>query len=224
MKNLSKLLTIAFIICMTSASFAQTFGVKAGFNASNFLAMDKDDTYSDDFKMNPGFHIAATAEYPLTDMFSFETGMGLSTKGYRIDESETILGHTLTVKGGTNLLYVDIPLTAKATFDLGKAKVYGVFGPYLGFGIIGKMKYELSVMGESETEETEIKWGSDEAKDDIKRFDYGLIIGAGVDINAIQFGLSYGLGLANISAYTDNHSLINNRVLGLSIGYKFGVR
>lgn len=217
-----KLLIVGIAFIMATESYAQTFGVKAGLNLSNMLAKDDDDTYSDDYKMNPGFNIGATAEFPITEMFSFETGLLLSTKGFKISEEETFMGETWKFEGKMNLFYLDIPLTAKASFNLGGTKIYGVFGPYIGMGISGKNKVEFTAMGETETDEKDIKWGSDEDEDDLKRFDFGLTMSAGIEISSIQFGLSYGLGLANISPYTDGGTKFSNRVLGISVGYKFG--
>ena len=222
MKNLLKLLIVVIGFTMTTESYAQTFGVKAGLNLSNMLVEDDDDTYSDDFKVNPGFHVGATAEFPITELFSFETGLLLSTKGVKASEEETFMGETVKYESKLNLIYLDIPLTAKASFDLGGARIYGVFGPYIGMGLSGKSKFEITAMGETETEEEDIKLGSDEDEDDVKRLDFGLTMGAGVEISSIQIGLSYGLGLANISPYTDGGSKISNRVLGISVGYKFG--
>ena len=139
-----------------------------------------------------------------------------------MSEEETFMRETYKYESKVNLLYLDIPLSAKASFDLGGTKIYGVFGPYLGFGLSGKSKYEEAFDGETESDEEDIKWGSDEDESDLKRLDFGLTMGAGVEINSIQIGLSYALGLANISPYTDGGSKINNRVLGLSVGYKFG--
>ncbi len=202
-------------------SFAQTFGVKAGLNLADMLMKDDDETYSEDFKMNPGFHLGLTAEFPLTDMVSFEPGLLLSTKGFKMSGEETFMGETFKYEGKMNLFYLDIPLTAKAYFDIEGTRIYGVFGPYLGMGLSGKSKSEVTYNGEKETEEEDIKWGSDE-DDDLKRLDFGLSVGAGFEIKSIQIGLSYNLGLANISTYTDEGFKINNRVLGISIGYKFG--
>ena len=74
-------------------------------------------------------------------------------------------------------------------------------------------------MGDTETEDVEI--GSADT-DNIKPFDFGLQAGAGIEFNSFQVGVSYGLGLANISSYTDNGSKISNRVLGISLGYRLG--
>jgi opacity protein-like surface antigen len=181
------------------------------------------ETWSDDFKMNPGFHVGPTVEFPISEVFSFETALLISTKGFKISDKETYQDDTYEYKSKCNLLYLDIPLTVKASVNVGeKTSIYGVFGPYLGVGLSGKTVSEDTYNGEKNTEEVDIKWGSDEESDFLNRLDYGVTFGAGVDYNSFQIGLSYGLGLANISAYTDDDVKIKNRVLGISVGYKFG--
>jgi hypothetical protein len=223
MKYLVKVFMLVVVFTtVTNELFAQNFVLKGGLNLSNMLLKDDSETYSNDFEMNPGFHVGAMAEFPLSEIFSFETGLLLSTKGFKLSEEETQMGETYKYEQRLNLLYLDVPLTAKVTFDLGGAKIYGVFGPYVGMGLSGKWKYEESFDGETDTEEEEVVWGSDVQKSDFKSLDYGVTAGAGVEINSIQIGLTYGLGLANISPYTDGGNKVNNRVLGLSVGYKFG--
>lgn len=224
MKNLVKLFLIVIAIMMaTDKLFAQEFGVKAGFNSSNMLVVDDSDLVDADFNMKAGFHIGVTAEFPLTEMFSLETGLLLSTKGVISKDrfTDEDIGLIYEYKANLNPLYLDIPITAKASFDIGGAKIYGVFGPYLGIGLSGKIKQEMRINGDTTlSEEIDIEWGSDEESSNLKRVDYGLIIGAGVELNSVQIGLNYSLGLANISTVTDVK--VNNRVLGISIGYKFG--
>ncbi len=220
MKNSVVLPCIMLIIAFTMASetAAQTFGIRAGLNLSNMLIKDDHYTSSDHFKMNPGFHLGATAEIPIPNkMISFETGCLLSAKGYKLSFNEG----QFEVKGKLDLLYFDIPLNAKASFDLGGAKIYGVFGPYLGIGLSGKWKSELTYDGDYNLYERDIKWGSDEDRDDLKRFDFGLTAGTGVGINAFNIGLSYGLGLANISPDTEGSTKQKNRLLSVSLGYRF---
>lgn len=220
MKNFGTLLIFAIMFTLSTESYAQTFGVKGGLNLSNMHSKDDDETYDDNFKMNPGFHLGATAEFPITEMFSFETGLLLSTKGTKVsDKYESNSVTYESSKGKINLFYLDIPLTSKATYDLSGTKIYGVFGPYLGIGLSGKYKYEETG---STTTTQDVKWGQSSSDDDLKRFDYGLIFGTGVEIKTIQIGLSYGIGLANISSNFSNGMKIKNRVLEISAGYKFG--
>lgn len=46
-------------------------------------------------------------------------------------------------------------------------------------------------------EVVDVEWGSDE-NDDFKRLDYGLSAGVGVEFNAVQVGVSYSIGIADI--------------------------
>jgi hypothetical protein len=223
MKNLLKLLILVAVFSITKESFAQSFGVKAGLNLSNLIVKDENDTYSDEYKMNPGFHAGVTAEFPINELISFETGLQISTKGYKTGIKETYSEVTYEVNQKFNLIYLEIPLTAMASFNVGGTKIYGVFGPYIGMGISGKVKSEIKVTGmDTETDTETINWGTDADSDDLKRLDYGLTAGAGVNINSIRFGLIFSFGLANISSYTDYGSKIKNRVLGISMAYRFG--
>ena len=88
-------------------------------------------------------------------------------------------------------------------------------------GIRGKIKSEVTSGGNTIADQEDVNWGSGDQYD-LKRFDFGLTFGAGIEINSIQIGLSYGFGLANISPVTDNGMKICNRVLAISAGYKFG--
>lgn len=221
MKNLLKLLVLVIAFAMTTQSYAQ-LRVKAGLNLSNMVVADDDDSYDDDLESNPGFHVGVTTEVPLSDLFSFETGLILSTKGYKTSDEGSILGIDYKSESNLNLLYVDIPLTAKVKAEVGGANIYGVFGPYVGVGLSGKGTSETTVLGDTETDENDVEWGSDENDDDFKRLDFGLLVGAGVEIKSVQVGLTYGLGLANVSPYSDNGYSANHRVLGVSLGYKIG--
>jgi hypothetical protein len=218
MKNLMKLLIVVVMFGIATESIAQTFGLKAGLNLSNMLDKDDGITISDNYKMKPGLNAGATIEFPIKEMFSFEMGMLLSTKGTKQHEK----GVDYELSGIFKLLYIDIPLTAKAYFNVGGAKIYGAIGPYLGIGISGESKYEGTFNGNTTIITETVDWGNDADNDNLKRLDFGLTTGAGVEINSFEIGVSYGLGLANIFSNTDGGRQLSNRVLGISLGYKFG--
>jgi hypothetical protein len=222
MKSLIKLSIVALFLAMGTESFAQTFGVRAGLNLSDMYVMLDDVTYSDDSKMYPGFHIGPTMELPINEMFTFETALLLSTKGFKMSEKESFNGDTYETKIKLNRLYLDIPLTAKASFDVGSVKIFGTFGPYIGIPLSRKAKYEYTYHSVTETEEGNIDFGSNKDEDDFKRLDFGLTASLGVELNSIQISINYGLGLANISPYNHEGNKENNRVLGVSVEYKFG--
>nr|NQU93561.1 PorT family protein [Bacteroidota bacterium] len=207
MKNTVKILALAILFAISYQSLAQTFGIKAGLNLANMTMKDDDETYSDDHKMRPGFYAGGMVDITLVNSLSLQTGLFLSQKGYKYDKND--------IKSNTSLLYLEVPATANYRFDAGKAKIYVEAGPYLGVGLGGKWKYEED--GESESES--IKFGKDE---NLKLLDFGLRVGGGVEVNAIQIGIYYGLGLANISHDSDGGYKMTNKVLGFTLGYWFG--
>jgi hypothetical protein len=112
MKNLVKLFLIVIAIMMaTDKLFSQEFGIKAGFNSSNMHIVNNRLFFTDDSNMKTGFHIGATAEFPLTEIFSLETGLLLSTKGFifRNQLNELNIGFNYESKVNLSTLYLDIP-------------------------------------------------------------------------------------------------------------------
>lgn len=218
MKNLTKVLVIVFIAFFSFQTNAQTFGIKGGLNLSNMLDKDDDETYSNDYSLKPGFHVGLTVDIPINDFLSFEPGLLLTTKGLKYEDEE--MGVELDSK--INLYYLDIPLMLKASHDLGGGlKMFGAVGPYVGFGLSGKIKIEVEFQGDKETDEIDVDWGNDEDEDTFKRLEMGLTFGAGVEINSIVLAISYDLGLSNISTFQDYGSTVKNRVLKFSVGYRF---
>jgi len=219
MKKLFPSFLALVLLLVSTNSFAQNIGFKAGLNLSNMFLDDGEETYT--FDMNPGFLLGPTAEFSLAKHLSFETGLFLSAKGFKESESDSYNGTSYEYNRKMVLYYIDVPLTLKPTIDLGMAKLFGNIGPYVGAGLSGKMKSEWIQGDDVEKEEEDIEFGSDEDDDLLKRLDYGILIGAGVELNSIHMGLSYGHGLANISAYTEEGNRIHHRVIRITGGYKF---
>ena len=200
------------LFCLQSN--AQTFGLKAGLNLSNMIFKDDDVNYSNELNNIPGFHIGAIVDMPLNEFLSFESGLLFTTKGFKIKEEEEEVVNSIKNK----LYYLDIPLTIKASHDLCKGlKIFGTAGPYVGIGLSGKAKGTIDGVSNEKTTD----WGNSD-EDTFKRLEWGLTFGGGVEINSIIIGVSYDLGLSNISANQDNGTTIKNKVLKFSVGYMFG--
>jgi len=221
MKQLTKIFLGIVITLIGLEASAQPLIIKAGPNFSNMLFKDEDDTYSGDYSFNPGFHVGALVELPVADGLSIETGIVVDTKGFRIVEEDKSLNYKIT--GSANLIFIDIPITAKLSTEINdNMNVFGNFGPFVGAGIAGQTKTVSNFDGDKDTDTDNIEWGSDEFEDDLKRLDYGLTIGAGMEINSIILGVFFDLGLGNISAYTDENTQVKTKVFKVSVGYKIG--
>jgi len=217
MKIFRSLIIVVFVLRINIESFSQTLGIKAGLNLSNihFDYESGGQVYNDKFKIKPGFNIGAIVEIPLNKTFSLENNLLLLTKGYR----NSYKTQYIDTEGTVNYLCLDFILNSKVSVMFGNLKIYGTLGPYIGFGILGKMKGEAIENNQATAWSNKISWGSN-PDDDLRRLDFGLDMGGGVEISHIQIGISYCFGLANLSVIGGNNN-IGNRVLGISLGYKF---
>ncbi|MFO7868337.1 MAG: porin family protein [Bacteroidales bacterium] len=213
MKNVIKVLLVVSITLFAYQSHAQSVSFKGGVTLANMYDEDDNGTRSDDYDMNAGFHVGALFAVPISDIVSIEPGIVFTTKGMKTET--TILGSDIEMNA--NLYYVDVPITIRTTFPVSNnVSLYANAGPYVGVGISGNTLWS----NDAGDEETDIEWGSDENEDDMKRLDAGITVGAGLEINSILLGASYDYGLANISAYQGSGTLMQNRVLKISVGYK----
>jgi hypothetical protein len=107
---------------------------------------------------------------------------------------------------------------------LGKSIIYGKFGPYVGIGLSGKVVNIIDYYGAGyfEASENDIEWGNNDEVDDFKRLDPGLTAGVGLEIHSLHLSIDYGLGLGDILPSSNSTISLYNRVLGVSLGYKFG--
>jgi hypothetical protein len=173
-----------------------------------------------------GFNIGGKAEYSLTKEFAIEGGLSISQKGAKVEMSNS----GVTVTASINPLYLEIPINAVYKMDVGGIQLQGFAGPYLGFGIGGKISYTatglpsgltidniLSQMGK--TNNAAIKFGS-ATTDDMKGTDFGLNFGVGAEMKNIQVRLQYGLGLTNLA--NNSGDTQKNGVFSISVGYMFG--
>ena len=200
MKSLIKLSIVFLAVMLCLDSFAQKIGFKAGYNFATMLA--KSNSTNVDTKMTPGFHVGLAAKFPVTEIFSIESALQLTTKGMNYTIASYNYSYFLT--------YLEIPLMAKAKITQGKFKIFSVLGPYFGVGLDGQS------CGIS------MNWGYDNEKDALKPWDLGLNIGGGIEFKRMQLECIYGLGLENISPYNGNGTKLKNRVLGISFGCWFG--
>lgn len=179
---------------------------KMEFQGSEFQGYEAPNT-----KILPGFNVGMLVDIEVNEIFSVETGMLLSSKGYRIIESE----EGMSYKERHHMFYFDVPINAKYTLEQNNYNLFVTAGPYLAVGFFGK-GVEISNDGEEETTKViDYLWGKEEEYDQ-KRLDVGINIGAGLEIGPLIIGVNYGHGLMNISKFDELS--VKNRVFSISIG------
>ncbi len=185
------------------------FGVLGGVNFQNINGKDTDgDKLENDLKT--GFHAGVNAILGIAPEFYLQPGILFSTKGCKFDETDVKL----------NVSYLEIPLNFLYRGEFGNGFVLIGFGPYLGFGLSGKLK-------DSDGNSIDVTFSNDFQANGtwyMRRFDAGANVFAGYELaSGIFFQLNTQLGLIGINPETSDSGseTLKNTGFGLSAGYRF---
>lgn len=185
------------------------FGVLGGVNFQNINGKDSDgDKLQNNLKH--GFHAGVNAIIGVAPEFYFQPGILFSGKGCKLNETDVKL----------NVSYLEIPLNFLYRGELGNGFVLVGFGPYLGFGLTGKLK-------DSDGNSIDVTFSNDFQTDGtwyMRRFDAGANVFAGYELaSGIFFQLNTQLGLIGINPETSDSGseTLKNTGFGLSAGYRF---
>lgn len=223
----TKLLTIAFALIL-SAPLAEaqraergqiSFGILGGVNFQGLTGLD----HSGD-KLEIGlltaYHAGVNVQLPIASAFYFQPGLLYSVKGAK--NTSGFLTRT------TKVSYVEMPLNFVYKGKLGNGYVMVGFGPYVGYGIGGK----VTTTGGEVSLDTDVTFQNEVALTDplldtyFKRLDAGGNLFAGYEM---AFGLFFQLNtqLGMLKVNPENAWIINDKAsvkhvgFGLSIGYRF---
>ncbi len=163
-----------------------SFSKKQKDYSKNMIIEDNDITYSKDFKNRVGYQLGVSIQSESDKIVSFEGGLNIGTRGFDYSESVVFEGINMKVEQKMKLLYLTVPLTAKATVDLGNAKLYAALGPYLALGLQGEVWTKASAGALSEETTEDISWGTDENDNDLMRFDGGVHLGFGLEYKNVE--------------------------------------
>ena len=225
---MKKLLTLALCAGIFSAASAQTY-VQGGVNLANITKSAAGETQ--DANMLLSFNAGLMHRFNVAPVFAVETGILVDGRGAKVNTYFTNSKDDNYYKTKLNPLYIEIPLNAVVKIPIqDNMSVFLNAGPYAAMGVAGKSKSEIKLLGISSSKTENIKFNDDDpltseqegaAYDKLKRFDFGLNFGGGVDLGAVMVKLNYGMGFNKINSMeTDNDKNDKNkfRTLSLSVG------
>ena len=190
---------------------ATTFGITGGVNWNNVNG--KTATGADlDNKLKTGFNGGINVEIPISNGFYLQPGVEFRRKG-----SELANGNRLS------LAYIDVPVNFVYKPALGTGSVLLGFGPYVGYGIDGRVTAPNGTERDVKFSNT---YSATEAEDlQFKKLDAGANFVAGYEFqNKLSAALKAQLGLININRDTNipnDETRYRNTGFGLSLGYRF---
>lgn len=170
-KTISGVLTLLALLISTSPIKAQSpikAGITGGLNIANM-----NDTDADDLENRFGFRGGVFAKFkiPATPM-AIQPELVYTQKGFDVDN------------GTAKLDYIEIPVLAKFGFITpGPVNPEVFFGPYMAFNM------NAEAAGDNITINVE---------DAVNKTEFGVTVGAGVDIGRFNVGGRYSAGLTNV--------------------------
>lgn len=208
-KNLS--LTLIAILSVAIVS-AQEFrmGITGAMNVSRYAVESAGISVTTDSRIGfkAGFRVEMEAPF-ITDGFYFDSELLLSSRGAKLSS----IVNEVDVKLTSRPYYLEMPIhigyriPISSNFD-----VYTSFGPYFALGIFGT---ERLTTGDVATKPDTF------SNDNLKRFDFGLGVKAGVGMfDHYRIFLGYDWGLVNI-AQNSADDKINNRNFYVGMAYMF---
>lgn len=225
MKTKALLLALSVSVFALSAKAQETpgttFGVRAGVNFQNINGKDFLDKKLDN-KIKTGFNVGVNAEIPIASEFYLQPGVLFTTKGAKSKDDKD---------AKVNLSYIEVPINFLYKPELGMGKLLLGIGPYIAFGIGGKVS-------NADGKETDVEFTKEVSAANysaatsqglfpyFKRFDAGGNLLVGYEFsNNFSFQLNAQLGMININSdiegVSNDDTKFKNTGFGLSVGYRF---
>ena len=188
-------------------------GIHAGVNMFNINGKNASGTELDN-KLKTGFSAGVDVAVPLGGGFYVQPGVDFTQKGTETDNG---------IK--TTLNYIDIPVSFVYKPILGTGNMILGFGPYVGFGVSGKVKNANGTTSEVEFKD-EYDGTLPVTTTQLRRADAGANLLAGYEFaNKLSVNLKAQLGLKDINPDVpndnNNQTRFRNTGFGLSLGYRF---
>lgn len=207
------------IIAQDAEKAKPSFAIIGGINLQNLNGKNiSGDKLENDLLL--GYHAGLNIQIPVAPSFFFQPGLLFSTKGAK--STSSISSST------TKLSYIELPLNFVYKGKLGNGFIMLGFGPYIAYGIGGKVTTEV---GDAEIE-TDVEFQNTVALTDpllttyFKGLDAGGNIFAGYETaGGLFLQLNTQFGMLNLRPenewISDDKSIIKNTGFGVSLGYRF---
>lgn len=195
-----KSLKIVIFICalfLYVTSNAQNIAFQVGANFSKFT-----ENSSDKFALQPGLLLGPIAEMGISKNVFLKSGILFTTKG-----DKRLYKGTIMPDIEYSVRYIQVPLNLVVKKNLKVTKIFMQAGPYAGYALSGNKKVADAV--------TELDFKNVDFGD---RMDYGIGIGAGIEIRHIYGGINFEAGLTDVYKYSTSTG--KNLTGSIYIGYR----
>lgn len=196
-------MVLCLVLGVATAARAQeaVFGVKAGISYAN-LKFDGQEA-DVNFDQRIGFVGGLFMVWPATGNAALQVEALYSQKGTSLDNEEG--------KGALKLDYLEVPILARfSSAPATKASFHIFGGPSLGFKMRAHGTGDFADNGDDQ-----------DVGDDVETFDFGLIVGAGVDFSHMTLDARQNWGLSNVNKDPGDDEGVKTRTFSVMLGIRF---
>ncbi len=177
---ISAVLAIATAV-MASAQIGSTrFGITAGFTSSSASSIK-------DIELNSvnQYNVGVTLEIPLIMGLSIQPSLVYQVKGASLD---VVAGDIKAASVDTKVGYLEVPVQVQYGIDLMLLRPYVFAEPFVGLNVNPKTDFKLATISDSfKGEDTYTN-----------RLEYGLGVGAGLEVWKLQLSVKYFWNFGNL--------------------------
>ncbi len=200
---------VAIMLLLPNLSFAKGIevGFKIGVNKADWHGEDIKETeqrLGEDVESKWGLCAGGFVRFNISKTFAIQPEVLYTEKGAKLEQIFPVG----TERWEFNLSYLEVPVLVKFMIPTpGGVKPNLYAGPALAI----KLSYKFKAEGGGVTVEEDIEG--------MKDTDFGIIVGAGVDIGKLMVDVRYVLGLT--TTFDDAEDDVKNGVISLMIGFSF---
>lgn len=220
-----KLALLFILLCSLHLSYSQlTLGVQTGFGISSL----EGESFELSSMKKTNFTLGLTLEAPMYEwdkvVMTKNTAIILETKGHSATVDNYSGYYNTSGKVVSNINYVVVPAFVKSIFEGRRYDFFIDAGWYIGGAlnantiIKGDLAKEMADRGNATRYKLNI--GKDEELDDILRFDFGFLVGVGIQYEEFVIGLRMMKGTINLNPDDEGDSY-QNHSLQLLVAYDF---
>lgn len=237
---MKKFLLAIMAICLIAVVPMQAqirFGLKGGANVPSFHGENANEVINNlkhDIEHATNYHVGALVQIGLGKFFTLQPELQFSTKGATLQKEPVVDVNvpgfnvpTVPTDITLNTSYLELPINLQAGIRLGKlARVYLQAGPYASLLLAeeasGSGLGDLFTGVGNEISEDPMEFAS--------KLDYGVGVGAGVEVLFVQLAVKYDFSFAEFKEFSGNVGNINianpfaglqNRNLNISAAFLF---
>jgi hypothetical protein len=202
MRSATAILTGLLLVPGWAAAQDVSGGVKGGVNFANIVI--DGDAADVNLESRIGWVAGGFVTWPVTPRFDIQPEALISVKGATVDE--------FGLEVDLELTYLEFPILFRYGAPVSSGTSLKLFaGPSLAFKLDAEVNGEF--FGTSE---------DDDIDDEVESFDFGLVIGAGIEAGRLSLDGRYTWGLTNLANVPDDDDVtVKNRVFSILVGFRF---